>query len=77
MRDFLGQCHEAWRGPKIIPVQYRHGATPFSLLLRREQGLAAMTVRLALAALPLLPLWLWNSGVQLRTVATVAGVEAS
>ena len=50
---------------------------PAALPALRRAGHGLREVELALATLPLLPLWLWNTGTQLAVVAAEAGVPAA
>jgi Na+-transporting NADH:ubiquinone oxidoreductase subunit B len=76
MMSFLQQCRLAWQAPRVIAIQYQHVASPSGLCLRRSAGVDGLNWRLAVAALPLLSVWLWNSGLQLRSLALAGGAEA-
>jgi Na+-transporting NADH:ubiquinone oxidoreductase subunit B len=74
MNAWLQRCRDAWRAPSGIPVNYVNAASPAGLVLRRESGIGQLHRRLALAALPLLPFWLWNWGGRLQAVAAETGL---
>ncbi len=59
----------------MIPVQYRHSASPYGLILRRDGGGDLLSAKVALAALPLAPAWCWNSGLQLQASAMRFGLD--
>lgn len=73
MMGWLAQLRGAWRGSRLVPVQYRHAASPLGLGMARAAGRDAFAGRIALAAVPLVPAWLWNTGWQLRAAADVCG----
>jgi Na+-transporting NADH:ubiquinone oxidoreductase subunit B len=76
MNAWLERCRVAWREPAGIPVNYVHAAAPAGLVLRRRAGIVQLHHRMALAALMLLPFWLWTAGGQLRAAAGETGLAA-
>lgn len=73
MNGWLNRFGDAWRASVGLPVHYLHAASPAGLVLRRRMDVGRLHGRVALAALPLLPAWLWNGGRQLQHAAAETG----
>ena len=76
MNAWLQRCRDAWRVPTGIPVNYVHAASPAGVVLRRRTGIVQLHQRMALAALLLLPFWLWTAGGRLQAAAAETGLAA-
>lgn len=74
MNAWLQRCRGAWGAPSGLPVNYAHAASPTGLALRRLAGIGQLHRRMALAALVLLPYWLWNAGGRLQAAAAEPGL---
>jgi Na+-transporting NADH:ubiquinone oxidoreductase subunit B len=75
MKAWWLKCRGAWRSGPGIPVQFLHTACPVAPGLRSRHNLAGVHARVALAALPILPAWVWNAGWQIRSAVGQLGLE--
>ena len=78
MTGIMRQLANAWqRQPRVAAPHGISTPGPMGLHLRRRSSLSGISVRLALATLPLLLLWVINTGYQLRIQASGEQVRAA